>query len=89
MSDWQPIATAPGMTTVQVRTKAGTRVMAFWDGLAVEGPDGPCGAWVAAIEGHHPASWTDGICWAQNDAGVPSDPPVRWRPAAAVNGTPS
>ena len=81
MSKWHDIKTAPGMVTVRVKTEQGRKLLAFWDGMAVEGPNGSTGAWVAAVEGKHPPCWSDGICWAENEDLKPSDRPVKWQPA--------
>jgi hypothetical protein len=77
----QPIETAPlDGTHVTVITKRGRRVRAFWDGGLVDDRGREVFGWFAVNEGEYPPCWTDGICWAENEDGVPSDPPITWEP---------
>lgn len=36
-------------------------------------------AWTAVNCSEAPKCWTDGVCWGQNDDGVPSKQPRHWR----------
>lgn len=66
---------------------AGGWVFKAYLGEMVEGDDG-CEhlAWAASIEGMHPPSWTDGLCWALNEDGAASDPPIAWMPLPTPQG---
>lgn len=44
-------------------------------------------AWAATAEDFHPPCWTDGVCWASNEDGVPSDPPVMYAPLPPTDTT--
>ena len=35
-------------------------------------------AWASENEDEAPECWTDGVCWASNDAGEPSVKPTSW-----------
>jgi len=88
---WRPIATAPySATPVWIRTDRGHELKAWWEAGGFEDEDGACGGWVAVDEDGYPDCWTDGVCWASNDAEVPSDQPAFWRPiVGAVRRSPS
>lgn len=47
----------------------------------VEDGEGGSWAWATADdhEPHAPKCWTDGVCWGQNEDGVPSKQPRHWR----------
>ncbi len=79
MTDWKSMDSAPRGPVVMIKTRGGHEFAASWD-FGYEGEDGPCGCWAAVHEDEAPDCWTDGVCWASNDAGVPSDQPVAWRP---------
>jgi hypothetical protein len=36
-------------------------------------------AWTAINDWEAPKCWTDGVCWASNEDGVPSKQPRHWR----------
>lgn len=78
--DAQPIETAPrDGQVILVRTEAGVELVCRWTDGLLDSDENDCGGWAA--EDDYPPSWTDGICWKANDAGVQSDPPVAWFPA--------
>lgn len=80
MADWQPIETAPrDGSRVWLRLASGYELPAVWMN-GFESEAGECGAWCAWSENMIPPSWTDAVCWAENDAGESSDPPVGWMP---------
>ena len=82
MSDWQPIETAPRDGTeiqVAIPGHGADNIVAWLDGLECdEGTD--CGGWCFVSDQEPPDCWTDGICWASNEDGVPSVQPTHWRP---------
>jgi len=84
MSEWKSIDTAPlDGTPIQARIPGnGEDNIICWDSDAVEGPDGPCGAWIFASEQEPPDCWTDGYCWEINEDGVRSMHPTHWKEAA-------
>ena len=49
--------------------------------IYVEDDDGSSWAWATDIEGESnaPPCWTDGVCWAVNEDGKPSEQPRFWR----------
>lgn len=83
---WQPIETAPrDGTDIQARIPGNGednviawQVDAFRDDL-----DEPCGGWAFTTEQEPPDCWTDGVCWAFNEDGVPSVQPTHWMPLPA------
>lgn len=78
---WQSIKSAPrDGTRVMVKTAVGRKFLAFYDLGLVDDNENECGGWFEEKEGTAPSCWTDGICWASNGDGVPSDPPVEWTP---------
>lgn len=80
--NWQPIESAPqDGTSFQARIPGhGEDNIIMWiDGL-LDSEGGDCGAWVFATEQEPPDCWTDGICWAVNEDGVPSAQPTHWKP---------
>jgi len=78
---WEPIETAPkDGTIIEVETAGGAKVLASWHGGLV-GEDGLDAAGWHATDGH-PDCWDDGVCWASNANGEPSDKPIKWREAA-------
>jgi len=80
MTNWQPIETAPrDGTPIYGQTAQGVEVAMFWGEGLLDDDGRDCGGWHASDEGAAPDCWTDGVCWARNDSGVPSDAPVLWR----------
>lgn len=78
---WQPIKTAPrDGTKVVLLLASGYELPAAWMTGFYAGDGGDVGAWCAWSENMIPPSWTDAVCWAVNDAGAPSDPPIAWQP---------
>lgn len=80
--DWQPIETAPkDGTAFQARIPGNgdDNIIAWTNGLLnSDGEDS--GGWYMAEDQEPPDGWTDGICWAVNDDGVPSIKPTHWKP---------
>lgn len=83
MGQWQPIDTAPSGVAIQARIPGhGDDNVITWEAFAVEGPDGPCGAWVFISDQEPPPCWTDGYCWEVNEDGARSAWPTEWKPLA-------
>ena len=79
---WQPIATAPkDGTPIQARIPGHgeDNIIAWWGGLVGEGGE-ECSAWTVADDQEPPDCWTDGVCWAVNEDGLPSAQPTHWKP---------
>ena len=82
MSDWQPIETAPrDGTAIQVVIPGhGADNIIAARRWFVDSDDNECYCWVFAEDQEPPECWTDGICWAINEDGIPSVQPTHWRP---------
>jgi len=88
LGGWEPIETAPSDTPVIVITAEGRIFKAIYKPGVAENEQGSCGAWCTVEETDpHPACWTDGMCWASNEDGVPSDAPAGWLPAPPASQT--
>jgi len=88
LGGWKPIETAPSDTPVIVITAEGRIFKAIYKPGVAENEQGSCGAWCTVEETDpHPACWTDGMCWASNEDGVPSDAPAGWLPAPPASQT--
>ncbi len=79
MTDWRPMHEMPSALRdgrpVRLLLASGFELLAcLEDGFMGDG----CGvAWVAdPVEA--PDCWTDGVCWASNEAEVPSDQPTHY-----------
>lgn len=84
--DWRDISTAPlDGTMIAILTQGGQLVKASY-GYEYESNEGPVGGWAALDYEPHPSCWTDGVCWASNADGEPSDQPALWRPLPAGTG---
>ena len=86
MSDfgWYPMHTAPrDGTAIQARIPGNgdDNIIVWTDGL-LDDNEQPCGGWQFASEQEPPACWTDGVCWAVNEDGVPSVQPTGWKEIA-------
>lgn len=81
-TDWRPIETAPrDGTAIQARIPGhGEDNIIAWSGGLLDSEQNDCGSWYFADGQEPPDSWTDGVCWAENDAGGPSTPPTHWMP---------
>ena len=80
MSEWQTMENAPkGDEPIRARIPGyGDENIIVWlDGL--EDSDGnECGGWAVHGDQTPPDCWTDGVCWAVNENGVPSVSPTHW-----------
>jgi len=78
MSAWQPIETAPrNGRTIQARIPGhGDDNLISYEFI---GDD--AWGWTFTTDQEPPDDWTDGWCWAVNDAGNASTQPTRWKPA--------
>ena len=72
-AEWLTMDSAPRNRHIIVLTEAGSVVRVHWTWI---GDD--ASGWGAVTEDEHPRCWTDGFCWASNEDGEPSDPPVLW-----------
>lgn len=82
MEGWQPIETAPRDGTpfqAKIPGYGSDNIIAYYDGFLDE-DENPCGGWAFVEEQEVPDCWTDGVCWAKNDAGKPSIKPTHWMP---------
>ena len=80
--DWQPIETAPcDSTPIQAEIPGhGSDNIIAWTNNLVDSDDQPAGGWHFVEDQEPPPCWTDGVCWAINEDGVPSAQPTRWKP---------
>lgn len=81
-AQWNPVGTDPADYWVEVRTEpdAEFTYTAKWlrqRRWTDEDGQEQTGQWVA--KDLAPPCWTDGLCWAVNEAGEPSGQPVEWR----------
>ena len=80
MAVWKPASDAPPPDKlVEVKTKGGATFIASLGLGYVDVDENDCCGWAAYREWEAPKCWTDGVCWEQNEDGVPSDPVVAWR----------
>lgn len=79
--EWQPISTAPrDGTAIQARIPGhGSDNVIAWIGDLLDKNNQFCGGWSFASEQEPPDCWTDGICWASNEDGLPSVRPTEWK----------
>ncbi len=83
--DWQPIETAPkDGTNIQAEIPGhGSDNVIAWQWGFVNGDGEGCGGWCFMEDQEPPDSWTDGVCWEENEDGRHSVPPTRWKPLPA------
>ena len=82
--DWQPIETAPlDGTAIQARIPGHgeDNIIAWQVDAFMDNAGDPCGGWAFVTDQEPPECWTDGICWATNEDGVPSVQPTHWKVA--------
>lgn len=81
MADWQPIETAPrDGTSIQAKIPGhGSDNIIAWQGGFLDNEEKECGGWCFMSEQEPPDSWTDGVCWAENEDGVSSVSPTHWK----------
>ena len=79
---WQDISTAPqDGTPIQAEIPGyGSDNIISWHRGFIGENSNDCGTWVCVEEQEPPICWTDGVCWSQNEDGVPSVRPTRWKP---------
>jgi hypothetical protein len=78
---WSPMATAPrDGSCIWGVTRGGYELRMTWTNGLVNEQGRECGGWIAWVEDAHPVCWHDATCWASNENGEPSDPPVGWMP---------
>ena len=83
---WQPIATAPNDgTDIQALIPGhdANNVIAWQIEAFIDSENATCGGWAFTTEQEPPECWTDGICWAVNEDGLPSVQPTLWKPLPA------
>ncbi len=82
MSDFQPIDTAPmDGTPIQARIPGnGDDNIIAWSSGYINSAGKDCSCWAFVEDQEPPDDWTDGVCWAVNEDGVPSTPPTHWKP---------
>ena len=80
--DWQPIETAPkdGSVIQAIIPNNGSDNIIAWQGGFVDRDENDCGCWVFVENQEPPDDWTDGVCWSENEDGVPSTQPTKWKP---------
>ena len=81
ISEWKPIATAPtDGSAIQARIPGhGDDNVIAWLEQYVDANGEDVGGWNFVTEQEPPECWTDGICWASNEDGVPSIQPTHWK----------
>lgn len=82
MNDWQPIETAPrDGTSIQARIPGnGSANVIAWCAGYLDSNGDECFCWCFTSDQEPPDDWTDGVCWAVNEGGVPSTQPTHWKP---------
>lgn len=81
----QPMNSAPKDGTpilAEIPGHGSDNIIQWVEGF-VDSDDLECGTWCFVEDQEPPDSWTDGVCWRENEDGVPSTPPVSWRPLPA------
>jgi hypothetical protein len=80
-SGWQSMETAPkDGTAIQAEIPDnGSDNIIAWAGGLVDADWYDCGGWSFVENQEPPDCWTDGICWEQNEDGIKSVYPVRWK----------
>ena len=76
----RPMDTSPLNGDVVRLTVGGMTFLARWQEDLIDFVGDPWRGWVAIEEGHHPASWTHGRCWAAGDICEESEQPTGWLP---------
>lgn len=76
----RPMGTSPLNGDVVRLTVGGMTFLARWQEDLLDFIGNPWSGWVAIEEGHHPASWTNGMCWAARDICKESEQPTGWLP---------
>lgn len=82
MSTWRPMDTAPRDGTAfqaEIPGEGFDFIIRRATGF-VDADGNGCAAWVIADDQEPPESWTDGVCWDENEDGLPSTQPARWKP---------
>lgn len=82
MSKWQPIETAPkdgSPFQARIPGHGEDNIIAWFHGLLDEN-ENECGGWHFVEDQEPPGCWTDGVCWASNEDGIPSVEPTHWKP---------
>lgn len=88
---WEPIETAPrdNKTAIIVLTETGRIFKATYRFCVSENEHGECDAWCVDEDDPRPDCWTEGLCWAENEDGNPSDQPAYWKPLGPLPAAPS
>lgn len=79
---WQSIDTAPTngeWIQAEIPGHGSDNVIAWREGY-LDSDNKDCGSWTFMTDQEPPQCWTDGVCWAVNEDGVPSVKPTRWKP---------
>lgn len=79
--EWKPIKSAPrNGTSIQAKIPGhGSDNVIAWSGGLLDDDGKDCGGWNWMAESEPPASWTDGVCWANNEDDEPSVLPTHWK----------
>ena len=82
MSKWQTIYRAPkDGTSIQAKIPGhGSNNIIAWRRGLIDSGGNECGGWSVMGDQEPPDCWTDGVCWAVNEDGVPSVAPTHWKP---------
>lgn len=79
--DWKPIDIAPrDGTAIQARIPGNGEDNAIaWCEQFIDSNGDDVGGWAFVSEQEPPDCWTDGVCWARNEDGLPSVQPTHWK----------
>ena len=82
MSEWQDMSTAPiDGTPIQAEIPGnGKDNIIGWAWGFLNDNEEDCGGWCFMEDQEPPDCWTDGVCWGENEDGVQSVSPTRWKP---------
>lgn len=81
--EWRPIETAPKdgrEIQAKIPGNGEHNVIAWQVEAFYNAANRPCGGWAFTTHQEPPDCWTDGVCWATNEDGVPSVQPTAWMP---------
>ena len=86
---WQSMDTATRDGTdiqAEIPGNGSDNVIAWQVDAFLDDAEETVGGWAFTTDQEPPDCWTDGICWAQNENGVASVQPTRWKPLPSEQG---